>query len=205
MGNALRRADLFTPDFDPAIIVCGRANGGKPHASVFDAGSRVGAETAAAIMNMHVIPVGDDAIKALAGKLPQGRIFGSGRAFVPFVSRQLYAELEKHIPAAARTAKLKVVAASSDAAGSGKTPPASPGQAGTDKVNMPKDWASIKLGSMVLASEGRGEGWYESVVIEVKGNDVFELKWLDWPEEPAFVRHRTRLALLHPGIGDETP
>jgi len=203
MGNALRRDDLFDPDFSPAIIVCGRANGGKPHASVFDAGSRVGAETAAAIMNMHVIPVGDDAVRALAGKLPQGRIFGSGRAFVPFVSRQLYAELEKHIPAAARTAKLKVVASGSNA-GAG-TPPAKPGKAIPDEIDMPKDWGSIKVGSMVLASEGRGEGWYESVVLEAKGNDVFELIWLDWPAEPAFVRHRTRLALLHPRIADETP
>lgn len=203
MGKALRRVDLPDTNFIPAVIICGRASAGKPHASVFDSANRVEAETAAAVMDMHVISVADQVTKALAGKLPQGRIFGSGRAFVPFVSREVYAELEKHIPAGARSAQLRVVASGSTPGGA--IPSAGTSKATPEKIEAPKDWASIKVGSMVLASEGRGEGWYESIVTDAKANDVFELKWADWPEEPLFVRHRTRLALLYPGVAVGTP
>jgi hypothetical protein len=61
----------------------------------------------------------------------------------------------------------------------------------------PCGWADINVGSLVLASDGPGEGWWKSVVIEAKG-DLFTLIWEDWPDLPRFVRRRCQLALLHP-------
>ncbi|MDB5539168.1 MAG: hypothetical protein JWQ89_895, partial [Devosia sp.] len=65
-------------------------------------------------------------------------------------------------------------------------------------VDLPKDWASIKKGSVVLASESREDGWFEAIVTEVVSDDVFGLKWVDYPDYDPFLRHRERLALKYP-------
>jgi hypothetical protein len=65
----------------------------------------------------------------------------------------------------------------------------------------PCGWADINVGSLVLASDGPGEGWWESVVIDAKAADLFTLRWRDWPTLPRFVRRRWHLALLHPAGG----
>ena len=44
----------------------------------------------------------------------------------------------------------------------------------------------------------RDAGWWKATVTEVD-NDVLVLRWRDWPDEPAFSRRRSELALLHPG------
>ena len=76
-----------------AILVFGRDNSSKPHASVFDEPSAEQAEKAADLMGMHVLRLETADARELAGKLPQGRVFASGRAFVPFVKAGLYASL----------------------------------------------------------------------------------------------------------------
>ena len=59
----------------------------------------------------------------------------------------------------------------------------------------PQDWDEIGIGSVVLATVGVEDGWWESIVIGVNA-DAFSLKWRDFPREPVFVRRRTELALL---------
>ena len=41
-------------------------------------------------MGMRVVPLDTPELQALAAKLPRGRVFASGRAFVPFVRAGLY-------------------------------------------------------------------------------------------------------------------
>lgn len=66
--------------------------------------------------------------------------------------------------------------------------------------HRPGDWASIKVGSEVLAvCDDEAEGWFEAVVTAAKPNDVFELSWRDYPKMPPITRHRSRLALLWAG------
>src|SRR5437763_11611101 len=86
------RANAETPAAT-ALIVFGRDNGGKPHASRFDANEAELAEKAAGLMGMQVLRPENDEQRALAGKLPKGRVFASGRAFVPFVAAGLYGPL----------------------------------------------------------------------------------------------------------------
>ena len=59
----------------------------------------------------------------------------------------------------------------------------------------PESWDEIGIGSVVLATAGAGDGWWESIVIGVNG-ETFTLKWRDYPRERTFVRRRTELALL---------
>jgi len=55
----------------------------------------------------------------------------------------------------------------------------------------------VAPGSLVLATLGAGEGWWESLVVEMK-EDLLTLKWRDWPKEPSFVRRTSQIARLHP-------
>ena len=48
---------------------------------------------------------------------------------------------------------------------------------------------------MVLAADEVVWGWYEAEVVGVKG-DVFELRWLLWPDLPAIVRRGEHLAVM---------
>jgi hypothetical protein len=47
----------------------------------------------------------------------------------------------------------------------------------------------------VLACEGDGQGWFESVVIGTD-DDLLKLRWRDWPKLPVFARRRSQVALL---------
>src|SRR4051812_39368535 len=76
-----------------AVVVFGLDEAGKAHASAFDATTADLAEKAAGLMGMRVLRPETDEQRALAAKLPRGRVFESGRAFVPFVKKGLYESL----------------------------------------------------------------------------------------------------------------
>ena len=61
-------------------------------------------------------------------------------------------------------------------------------------------WAKIEIGTMVLAEQPHvyGPGWWQGVVVDVKGDDL-TIRWLDdAAEEPIHVARRD-VALRHPG------
>lgn len=248
-------ASLF---HQPTMVVLGRDDRGKPHASWFDEAQQIAARRAATLMDMQALPVSDDAVRGLAARLPQGRVFDSGKAFVPFVKGDLYDELVAHLPdggetgaaasAGSPTDASEAPASSSMGAAAGKrgkgakgaktgTDPrkaagahASPsnddaagadgegddehdgnegggGEGGGDgpdggeilEGHRPTDWTDIALGSVVLATEGPQEGWFESVIVELRDDSIFLVRWRDWPDEPHFARHRNQLGLLPSG------
>src|SRR5829696_5117738 len=69
---------------EPCIVVFGRDEAGKPHASWFDAESAELAIKAADLMQMRVLKVETEEQKALARQLARGRVFATGQAFTPF-------------------------------------------------------------------------------------------------------------------------
>jgi hypothetical protein len=190
--SALATATLFESD-EPAIIVFGLDGTRRAHASWFDQSEIALATAAAAEMGMAAVQVASDELRALAGQLPHGRLFASGRAFVPYTRAAVYDRLASLAPRAERAPALKVVA-------SGPEPlSAAQGARGsTDAHELPQDWAHIKVGSLVLATEDKAEGYFESVVVEAGPSDMFTLRWRDYPELDTFVRHRSNLALLFP-------
>src|SRR3954469_7013739 len=82
-----------TQPSEPCVVVFGRDEAGKPHASWFDAESADLAIKAADLMNMRVLKVETEEQKALARQLAPGRVFASGRAFTPFARANLYSKL----------------------------------------------------------------------------------------------------------------
>jgi hypothetical protein len=54
-------------------------------------------------------------------------------------------------------------------------------------------------GSVVLASVGASEGWWEARVLEVH-DDLLTLRWRECPDEPSFVRRKSQIALLFPTL-----
>jgi len=52
-------------------------------------------------MEFVVLAVKSEAMAELAEKLPRGKLFTSGKAFVPFVGRQLFDTLVAYLPISA--------------------------------------------------------------------------------------------------------
>lgn len=187
----------------PAVVLFGLDDRGKAHAAWFAEDHAAAGAAAAEAMGMFALPVEDDAVRALAGQVPQGKIFASGKAFVPFVKASLFDALVMHLPEDQRDRARQPVRVSGKAAGnsyavaSGAVDGGGSAPAGTPH-DLPDDWSKIKVGSVVLASEGREDGWYEADVLEALPGNRFKLRWHDWPDLPKFERTLTEIALLHP-------
>lgn len=191
-----------TSTVTPGLIVFGRDDKSRPHASRFAADEVEVAERAAALMGMHVLAVSKNEHQTLADGLPLGRVFDSGRAFVPFVKADLF---DKLMAAAGLPNSPQSIRAAARPAGS---PPTAKGDQGSSDApggaggphKPPCDWADIGIGSLVLATTGGPqEGWFEAVVMCTKADNHFELRWRDFPLDENISRHRRELALLHPG------
>ena len=164
---------------EPAVVVFGKDEAGKPHASWFAAADAAMAERAAGLMGMRVLPVTTDKARAAALEAASGRIFASGKAFSPFCKMPLYEALS---------------------AFEGSFAPPPPVEREPEPVitvrTVPTTWADIAVGSAVLASSGPDEGWWPSVVVEDRGEGLFVVRWQDYDDEPSFVRRADDLALM---------
>ena len=230
------------PPAIPALVLFGRDQAGKPHASWFDAPSAELATKAAGLMSMRAVPVESDELRELVTGLPRGRVFSSGRAFTPFVKGKLY---ERLVELTRGMLGLEAApAANSDSAGvpldgaavepssavAGGATPSTDGEPATaehaSSAAKPTAAASpipakaaastmataaatlptakpsprptcmeeIGPGSLVLATTGAAEGWYEARVMGVNGS-TFTLKWADY-NEASFVRRGNELGFL---------
>jgi hypothetical protein len=207
-------------DAEPSLVLFGRDPAGKPRASWFDAESIDFAMSAAELMQMKILRVVTEQQRAIAKLLARGRIFSSGRAFAPFARAKVYQqllELEReatHAPAAGESigAEASIVAAMSSAAdrdGNGASASAGESQAASHSPagsrsrqsrgdsHRPKSWDEIEIGSLVLATTGIEDGWWEAIVESVDG-DILTCRWRDYPTEPNALRRRNELALLAP-------
>lgn len=182
----------------PALVVFGTDKGGKPHAAWFATPDVSLATKAAETIGFRALVLCDDAHRSAAAELPQGRVFSSGRAFVPFIGKEVYERLQAlaagstgatsaDIRLATQSPEKPVVGDGGCFGGSG---PADP--------RYPRSWAGIAIGSLVLITEGEEDGWYEAVVVASKPGGEFTLQWRDWPDLPLLMRRRDEMALLHP-------
>jgi hypothetical protein len=192
---------------DPALVIFGRDDSGKPHASAFTLDQRHEAIRAAALMSFQALAVEGADLMALAKGLPVGKVFGSGKGFVPFVKREIGEALE----AIARDKPDQVIAlptvASEDGPDSGKDK-----QHTTSEITKPapKDWSELTVGCRVLAVEDPDDGWWIAQVTHIHESGtkahpapMLTLAWVDFPEEPTFVRRISQVALLHPDFVPE--
>ena len=88
MGNSVKPAP------QPAIIVFGLSAIGKPRAGTFKGTDVAAARKAAAKLGLTVTEIADPAGRALAAKIPSGRIGGSADGIVAFVSKEIYEQIK---------------------------------------------------------------------------------------------------------------
>lgn len=181
----------------PALIVLGLDDGGKAHASWFGEAETDLAEKAAGMMGMAALRASTDELRDLAGKLPQGKVFASGKAFVPFVKATTFDKITTHLPS---SYKWPVRAAKPAAEKPKKASGASAPEVGPTRPepSRPTDWTKIEVGSLVLATEGAFQGWFEAQVVRINTDGIYTLRWRDWLDMPVFTRKLIHIALLHP-------
>ncbi|ARO31742.1 hypothetical protein NXC14_CH03858 [Rhizobium sp. NXC14] len=173
------------------VIILGRDDNGKAHASFFPATDAQPASRAASLMGMLALPADNEAVRSLLPMLPKGKLFDSGKAFVPFVKQDLYKQIAAHLPEPDRAKAEEVRAAPADVSQQGHA--ATPG-------NVPGGWDKVVVGSLVLATEDPLEGWFEATVVELKPDNVLRLQWRHYLDLPPFNRRLEDVALLHPSM-----
>jgi hypothetical protein len=176
------------------LILVGLDDQGKPHAAWFTEEQVDAATLAADLMDMASINVDSNDLIALAGLLPVGKLFESGKAFVPFTKRETYDRLATYLDeeylasAAVRVEATKAAAAESYAqASKGEAP-----------LHVPEDWSKLTAGDLVLATDDPFDGWWACEVLELLDHGRVKLRWRDFPDELTFSKAMTELALVHP-------
>lgn len=183
----------------PNVVVFGLGTDNKPRASWFAKENSSAAKLAARVMEARTLAVTSAEKHALALRVPKGRIFASGKAFMPLIQKEVYQALDKLAPV--HKPKLKLVASSGDAksgASAGKDDGHLSDATKNAGTTMPPDWAHITGNSLVLAYSPEDEAWFEAVVEEAGLNSTFTLRWRDYPNEPRITRKRHELALMFP-------
>ena len=168
-------------DAAPAIVIFGKDEGGKAHAAWFVAVDAEAAERAAGYMKLRALRVSTPEHRALAQEAPLGRIFESGKAFAPFAKMALYDRLS-----------------ATEGVFDPPAPPEPEPVATLAATDVPRTWADIRAGSLVLASADVDDGWWPAIIAEARGEDLFVLRWQGWADEPPFVRRGADLGLMPP-------
>ncbi len=164
----------------PELIVLGRDEQGKPRAARFPPEQASVVAKAAKAMSLTVCKASGGAVAELAKRLPVGRLYATGRGFVPSVGRNLYRKIVEELQLA------------------GQPTPKEPDQGSSDRAapGLPSSWNDIAVGNLVIAHESAIEGWWEAIVLARDG-DMLTLKWRDY-DQPNVTRHVGSVALLMP-------
>lgn len=166
-------------DAAPAIVLFGKDESGKAHASRFGETDAELAIKAAGLMGYKVLRVTSPDIASKALEAAPGRIFASGKGFVPFCKMPLYEAL-----------------CGFEGAFAPPPPPVPQPEAPLAVTGTPQRWEDLRVGSLVLSSTGPDDGWFEAIVVEDRGEGLFVLRWQSWPDHDPFVRLADGLALL---------
>src|SRR5579863_1476962 len=161
----------------PDLIVLGIDEAGKPQAARFPASQSDLATKAAKAMSLVVGKADGAALAELAEKLPTGRLYATGRGFVPPVRRSLYDKVVEQLKLAGQPVPRETNQATAE-------PPA---------PELPASWDDVAVGHLVIAHESAWDGWWEAIVLARDG-DMLTLKWRDY-DQPNVVRHVGSVAL----------
>lgn len=200
----------------PALAVFGLDTSQKAHGSYFSQDELERAIKAAHDMGLCALRIANDELAALAAKLPRGKLFDSGNAFVPFVSRGLFDTLNAAGEAAGdllqrpasplheRPAKPRRAAASA-VSGPNKREGVTP-----QPYTLPATWADISIGSLVLVVDGKDDGYFPAIVQAV-GDEAnladrqLQLLFRDFPDYPRQVRKLSEVGLVHAASTSHLP
>jgi hypothetical protein len=179
--TAVTKSSASSAASTPPLIVLGYDDQQKPRGARFVDAKPDLVTKAADLMDLKVYQSTSPDVAAIAKKLPVGRLYANGRGFVPNVRQDLYSDL------------IVALAVEPQAALSPENEkdnlPAARG--------LPRTWDEIAPGHLVIAQESLQNGWWEAIVIDRK-DDVFTLRFRDYPKLPKFFRHRSAIALMNP-------
>ena len=171
----------------PELIVLGRDEAGKPQAARFPAGHHGLVAKAAKAMGLSVCTAESADVAELAKKLPTGRLYSTGRGFVPSVGQSLYGKLVEQLKLTGQPVPGEADQPNGEQSGTAQTAP-----------GLPTSWDDIAVGHLVIAHETAIAGWWEAIVLARDG-DMLTLKWRDYPDQANVLRHIGSVALLKPG------
>ena len=151
---------------------------------------------ASELMGLHVIrvPPDNEELYGIAAALPLGKIYATGRALVPFVSRARFDKLSTLVEGGVTIMQRYESEAES------VYPKAD--MFTTDTINTADTlWSKIEVGTRVLAEQPDiyGSGWWEDIVVGVDGDNL-KVRWMDEPAEDPINVLRREVALRHPGV-----
>lgn len=203
---------------DPSavLIVYGRDISGIPRASWFKAEDRAAAIDAAQLMKLAALELKTDDEKALAIGIHEGVLKGSGRMIVGSASPEAFRRIEDHVRKSAGSnpgakndqddikqpmAPSPATNASPASAPSPQGAVANPSAAPAPSAALNSPWASLRVGSTVLAAywneEKEIEGWWPAIITRADDNE-FRLRWRDTTEYALGRVKPKHIAILHP-------
>lgn len=171
------------------VVVLGRDHNGKAHASYFSAIDGHSARKAAERMGMLALQADNDDVRSLMTSIPKGKLFESGKAFVPFVKQALFDKLVTHLSDEDK------VRAQSAPDTQGEAPGDISATEGSPENGDEENGAKLKVGALVIAWEGEEQGWWEATIEKVIGNGLYTLRWRDYPDQPRVNRTLKHIAL----------
>lgn len=149
--------------------------------------------SAASGMKLKCVHSASAAFKGIAMKLPVGRLYASGKAFVPPVRRDFVDKLNAVLAAPGDGSQIQ-----EPSPGSTDEPTTPSDEPKVRVAGLPKTWDSVDVGSVVLAMDGPEDGWWECVVLK-REDSVLTLRLRDYPKQGTYIRHLTQVALINPG------
>lgn len=136
------------------------------------------------------------AFAGLGAKLPMGRIYSSGKLFLPNIRKDLY---EKLVEAGRDIAKSAVVENAPNGADHDERDNKPETALAAAQLTLPRSWEVIGAGHLVIALDNPSDGYWPAVVLS-RDEDVLTMKWRDYPKQPSFIRHVNDVALVNPGL-----
>jgi hypothetical protein len=197
-----KKSDKLAGAPNAQLLVYGLDEAGKPKGARFAASDSEKVLSITKAMNLQSCPDGSDPIAAVGVKLPVGRIYARGKAFIPNIKRDLYDKLLAAIGSSAEPHDRALVEGTAAASASPSSAAAHvPAEAGAIlsplASGLPQNWESIAAGNMILADAGPGEGYWHAIVIS-RDDAILTLRYRDYPKVPKFERHLSTVALINP-------
>jgi hypothetical protein len=185
MGKQQEKKATPAPD---KLFVFGIDDAGKPRGARF-AEFNEKIVNVASDMKLTSVHSASAAFSEIAMKLPAGRLYASGKAFVPPIRRDLVEKLNAVLAAPGDESQTHRPTAQQVSTPEGSK---------VRVAGLPRGWDSVSVGHVVLAMDGPEDGWWECVVLS-RDEDVLTLRLRDYPKQGTYVRHLTQVALIHPG------
>jgi hypothetical protein len=176
------------------LVMMGVDAESKAHAARFNASDETAVRKAAGLMGWRIGVATSAKALELARKLPEGKLFESGKGMVPLAREELFYELAKVLSFNSAWISAGVISGT----GTGTIPNSSVVKA-ADVV-----WSAIQVGSTVLAFDfGEPEIplWNAAIVTAIsKDGETLTARWRDFPQMKSFVLKAKLVGLLRPDI-----